>query len=297
MKTQQDNNMRVAGFTIVRNAVRYDYPIVESIRSALPLVDEMVVAVGQCEDGTRELVESIDDDKIRIIDTVWDDKIRTGGTVLAQQTNLAMKHCEGDWLLYLQADEVLHEADYGKIRKSMEKHQVNNSVEGLSFRYHHFICDYSIRDPLPYRRQIRIVKPGIGVRSHGDACGFRIHDRKLRKANTGAWVFHYGYVRPPESLTAKMDYFLSLYDGREVIPGEEQNELLQQYNLSTAEPFHGSHPEIMSERIAAKDWDTPPVPLLSRWRNPRYWKGMVYKNSRTIRRLLGMKAENHSKAA
>ncbi|MFM7853859.1 MAG: glycosyltransferase family 2 protein, partial [Flammeovirgaceae bacterium] len=37
--------MKTIGFTIVRNAIKYDYPIVEAITSILPLCDEVVVAV------------------------------------------------------------------------------------------------------------------------------------------------------------------------------------------------------------------------------------------------------------
>jgi hypothetical protein len=35
--------MKVGGFTFVRNVVKYDYPVVESIRSILPVVDEFIV--------------------------------------------------------------------------------------------------------------------------------------------------------------------------------------------------------------------------------------------------------------
>lgn len=288
--------MKVAGFTIVRNAVRYDYPIVESILSALPLVDSMLVAVGQGEDGTRELVQSIPSSKIEIIDTVWDDKLRTGGNVLAQQTDFAMQHCDGDWLLYLQADEVLHEEDHANIARRMRRYLNHPTVEGLSFRYHHFRADYGIRDPLPYRKQVRIIRPGVGIRSHGDACGFRVDGRKLQTAASGAWVYHYGYVKPPENMRKKMDYFLSLYDGRQVTPGDEQVEIPYEWNLSTCEPFEGSHPAIMQDRIRNKDWDTPPVVLTSRWRNPKYWQGFLYKNTRTLRRWTNFDSESKKAA-
>ena len=103
--------MFVSGFTIVRNAILFDYPITESILSLLPLVDELVVAVGQSRDATRQVVASIGSPKLRIVDTVWDESARLGGTVLAQQTNLALDECKGDWCFYLQADEVIHERD------------------------------------------------------------------------------------------------------------------------------------------------------------------------------------------
>ena len=81
--------MKVSGFTFVRNAIKYDYPVVEAIRSLLPICDEFIVAVGNSEDDTRNLVLSIGDPKIRIVDTIWDDSMREGGKVLAIETNKA----------------------------------------------------------------------------------------------------------------------------------------------------------------------------------------------------------------
>lgn len=276
--------MQVSGFTIVRNAVHYDYPVVESITSILPIVDEMIVAVGDCCDSTRELICSIDSPKLRIIDTVWDDALRQGGRVLAEQTNIALDACRGDWCFYIQADEVVHERDLDRIQAMMRRQLDNPQIEGLSFRYHHFRADYTIRDPLPYRRQVRIVRPGIGVRSAGDACGFKIGERSLRSVASGAWMYHYGYVKPPKHMAAKMDYFLSLYDGRRVQPGAEQEAENYAWNLTTCEPFTASHPAVMQARIARKDWQTPLVTLTPRWRNPKFWRGLVHKNTRTIRR-------------
>ena len=75
--------MKVCGFTFIRNAVTFDYPIVEAIQSILPVCDEFIVAVGNSEDNTRDLIESLNSPKIRIIDTEWDDSLRSGGKVLA----------------------------------------------------------------------------------------------------------------------------------------------------------------------------------------------------------------------
>ena len=64
--------MKVCGFSFVKNGVKFDYPVVEAITSILPICDKFIVAVGDCNDGTRALIESIGSDKIEIIDTVWD---------------------------------------------------------------------------------------------------------------------------------------------------------------------------------------------------------------------------------
>ena len=153
--------MKVCGFTIVRNAVKYSYPAVESIKSILPICDKMVVAVGNSSDGTLELIKSINDDKIIIIETVWDDTLREGGQVLAVETNKALDAIpsDTDWCFYIQADEVVHEKYHPIIRKEMEKWVNNPKVEGLLFKYLHFwgTFDYVGISRKWYRREIRIV--------------------------------------------------------------------------------------------------------------------------------------------
>ncbi len=275
--------MFVSGFTIVRNAILFDYPITESILSLLPLVDELIVAVGQSRDATRQAVTSIDSPKLRIVDTVWDESARLGGTVLAQQTNLALDECQGDWCFYLQADEVIHEHDYDRIRKAMASNLKRTRVEGLGFRYHHFRASYGIRDPLPYRFQTRIVRRSAGPRSYGDACGFLVDGRKPRSASTGAWMYHYGYVKPPPQMTAKMNYFSSLYDGNYVEPAEAMNGEAFEWDLRTCEAFRGTHPEVMQARIGSADWEIPIAGLIPRWRNPWFWNRLAHKNTRTFR--------------
>lgn len=66
----------ISGFTYVRNGLTYGYPFSASIKSLLPLVDELIVVVGDSDDGTREAVSAIRDSKIKIIDTVWDHELR-----------------------------------------------------------------------------------------------------------------------------------------------------------------------------------------------------------------------------
>ena len=81
--------MKVSGFTFIRNAIKYDYPIVEAIKSILPICDEFIIAIGNSEDETLQLIKNINSPKIKIIETVWDDSLRHGGQVLAIETNKA----------------------------------------------------------------------------------------------------------------------------------------------------------------------------------------------------------------
>src|SRR5439155_12850235 len=152
--------VRISGFTIARDAVRFDYPLAESLRSLLPLVDELIVAVGDCDDGTWELVQGIGDPRIRAFRTTWDLDRREN--VLSDETNKALDRCTGDWAVYLQADEVLHEHDLPLLRASLERYQ-HTRVEGLSFRYLHFYGSYETVQDNPlwfYRRATRAVRLG-----------------------------------------------------------------------------------------------------------------------------------------
>ncbi len=274
----------VSGFTIVRNAIRYDYPFRESIRSLLPLVDELVIAVGDSCDGTLDAIRAIASPKVRILETVWDTNLRKGGAVLAEQTNLALQACRGEWCFYLQADEVLHENDVDRIHQAMRKNFKSPHVDGLSFRYRHFCCDYSIIDPLPYRRQVRIIRNGRGIESVGDACGFDKTSSALRIKSSGAYVYHYGYVRPPDTLAIKTCYFESLYNDGTIEPGSEPLVGDFVFNLSRCQRFDGTHPSCMSERIQHKSWVAPKLHSKPLWRNWDYYSGLIRKNSRAVRR-------------
>lgn len=250
--------MRVSGFSFVRDAVRLHYPIAEAIRSALPLCDEFVVTVGECTDGTLERIRDIGDPKIKILQTEWDQKHFVHGAINAVQSNLALDHCTGDWCLYLQADEVLHEDDLPRIRAAMERWQDDPRVEGLLFDYLHFWGDFDrvhwTRNW--YRHEVRAVKRLPGIRSWKSAQGFRRDERKLFVRPTGARVFHYGWVRPPEVMKKKQMALDRLHHPEDWVQKRHPDEgLAFDYGpLEHVAKFRDTHPSVMREWIAAKDW-------------------------------------------
>ena len=97
--------MKISGFTFIKNAVAYDFPVVESVRSVLPVVDEFIIVAGDSSDGTDELLKAFDGEpKVRIIRTVWDTQTYDrGGMIYAQQTDVGLRACTGDWCLYIQS--------------------------------------------------------------------------------------------------------------------------------------------------------------------------------------------------
>ena len=290
--------MKVSGFTFVRNAVKYDYPVTESIRSVLPLCDEFIVAVGQSDDATRALVESVGDPRIRILDTVWDDSLREGGRVLAAETDKAFAGvaADSDWAFYIQADEVIHERYLPAIREAMVRYADDREVEGLLFDYTHFWGAYSYIGTSRrwYRREIRVIRNDRLIRSWKDAQGFRKEGQKLSVAPVDARVFHYGWVKPPEAQQAKQQSFHRYWHSdrwmEKSIPDTDR---FDYSGMSYLAPFTGTHPAVMHERVAKQNWDFHPEPggdrhsfkeaLLHLVETETGWRPGEYRNYRIIR--------------
>jgi hypothetical protein len=252
--------MKVSGFTFIRNAEKFDYPIVESIKSILPIVDEFVVLHGQSDDETLKLLQSIESDKVKIFDSVWNDSLRKGGKVLAVETDKAFQKIaeDSDWAFYLQADEVIHEKYHAVIVKAMADNLDNDEVEGLLFRYKHFYGSYDYEGDSRrwYRNEIRIIRNNKEICSYRDAQGFRKNDKKLKVRKIDACVYHYGWVKSPELQKAKTDFFPSLYHGENTEKKKSYSE--ESFDYSTIDSlalFSESHPKVMEKRIAAKNWD------------------------------------------
>lgn len=252
--------MKVIGFTIIRNTIKYDYPVVEAILSILPLCDEFVVAVGQSEDATLALIQNIHPQKIKIINTVWDDGLREGGRVLAVETDKAFQaiHADADWCFYIQADEVVHEKYHAVIRSAMAQFKDDPQVDGLLFHYKHFYgsYDYVGESWRWYRREIRIIKNNKNIFSYRDAQGFRKKpNEKLSVKLIDAYIYHYGWVREPAAMQRKQTAFSSLYHTDEWIDQHVAKATEFDYsNIDSLERFTETHPQVMRARIAHKNW-------------------------------------------
>jgi len=254
--------MRISGFSFVKNAVKLYYPVVESIRSILPLVDEFVIACGDSDDGTTELVRSISDSKINIIETVWDKRHFVKGAINAVQTNIALDACTGDWCLYLQADEVMHERYFPVLRKKMDRYLTVPEVEGFLFDYVHFYGSYDLYQVAHnwYEKEIRIVRNGTGVRSWESAQSFRIDRRKLQVVPADAKIYHYGWVRPPVNMMKKQIALSSVHHEKEWVTKHypDSEATFDFGSLKTCKNFTGTHPAVMKERIASINWEVKP---------------------------------------
>lgn len=247
--------MKISGATFVRNAVRFDYPVRESILSILPICDEFVINVGESEDETLDLVRSIPGEGLRILTSTWDEGLRSGGCILSDQTNLAITECTGDWIFYIQADEVVHERYLAGVRSRMERYLDIEEVEGLLFDFKHFYgSHFLVKDERGwYRREIRVIRNHIGVRSWRDAQGFRLGGRKLRVVPAGAEVFHYGWARDPAIMLSKQKNLDRYWHDDAWL--EDRYSKGFSIEIKGVMPFTDSHPAVMQDRIRTATWD------------------------------------------
>jgi hypothetical protein len=258
---------------MVKNATKLYYPIKAVVASILPIVDEFVIALGDCDpdDRTREEVESLQSSKVRIIDTVWDLKKYPNGTENAHQTDIAKEQCSGDWLFYLQADEVVHEKYLPVIQEHCQKYLDDQEVEGLLFNYVHFWGDYEHHQIGHnwYKKEIRIIRNDPEIHSWESAQSFRripdfdgLHYRqqegtyKLKVAQIPAYVYHYGWVRPPHFMQNKKKSLDTIHKGQERVAElyKDKPDYFDYGPLGRAARFEGTHPEVMQEFIRQFDW-------------------------------------------
>ncbi|HRP56467.1 glycosyltransferase family 2 protein [Agriterribacter sp.] len=277
----------------------------ESIQSILPLVDEFVVALGNCDedDNTLEEIQSIGSDKIKIIHTVWDLEKYPNGTEYARQTDIAKNECKGDWLFYLQSDEVIHEKYLPVIKKRCEAFLHDKDIEGLLFDYKHFWGDYDhyIESHGWYAKEIRIIRNLPYIHSWGDAQSFRnipdfdgvnYHQKKgtykLRVAGAGAWVYHYGWVRPPRYMQTKQKAFTAIYKGNAFAENNFGNgdQEFNFGNLDKLNIFNEKHPKVMENMINRFDWQDKLHPNISP--DPR----VKHKHEKLKNRLLSYVEKN-----
>jgi hypothetical protein len=253
--------MKVTGFSIIKNAVKFGYPIRESITSILPVCNNFILTVGDSNDGTKELIQGMNEPSIQLIDSIWDETITKEGRILAVETNKAFAQVpnDSDWAFYIQGDEVVHEKDLDTILKAMEKYKNDERVDGLLFNYLHFwgSFDYVGSSSRWYRNEIRVIRNDKSFYSYRDAQGFRKKEnKKLQVKAIDAYIYHYGWVRPPKAMKNKQigagKYWGEGNYNPELVKFDEHE--FDYSSIDVLKKFDGIHPSVMLPHIKNQNW-------------------------------------------
>lgn len=239
--------MRVSGFTFLKNGQMLGYPFIQSIESILPIVDEFIIALGPCDDETEAMLLAMNEPKLKIIHTQWNEKMKDRGYVYGQQKMIAQFNSTGDWVFYLEADEVVHEDDLKNIQSAMHTYLDDDEVEALVFDYLHFYGNKNsyLWSPGWYRRAPRILKNSI--RSYApDGLFWLVLDKNKvgrypKAALANATMYHYGWIRSEEEMNTKSRQVQQYWDK------VHQKIDYSQINQNIIHEFKGTHPHNMLE--------------------------------------------------
>ena len=221
------------------------------------------MSVGESDDDTLGLIQSINSDKMEIIHSVWDDRLRKGGEVLAIETNKVFDAIpeEYDWAFYVQADEIVHEKFLDTIREAMERYVDQPEVEGLLFNYLHFFGSFRyVADSRSwYRKEVRVIRNNKNIRSFRDAQGFRESDKQLRVKALDAFIYHYGWVKHPKIMREKALNNRKYWHPDENVESGTYKQFHQEQfdftKVDSIQEFDGDHPAVIKDLIEKMNWD------------------------------------------
>lgn len=215
--------------------------IARCINSVKDVVDEIVVVDTGSKDKTVEIAESLG---ARVIHTKWEDDF-------SKARNTAIENAKSDWILFLDADEVVKREDVGKIRPLLE----DDTVEAYMFKFVNYGGDSvsSGRTQIHYNfklfrnnGKLRYVYP-----IHENLKNV-VDNRALIYKESGITILHYGYLKETRIEKNKTQRYINMLSKYLLT---HPNDLFQHLNLGV-EYFNAKeydkalkHLQIVQKRI------------------------------------------------
>lgn len=261
MQPKSLNSIKLYGFGVLKNGIKFDFPFRESVLSFKPIVENVYYVLGDSEDATDQAFQKFDFCKIE--HSIWDTSVK-GGLVISVETNKALSFLRrsvdlnNSWGIYLQADEVLHEEDFDIINNDI-RYAEENGYDAISFQYLHFWQthhDIAISKTW-YPNEIRAIKLNSEIVSWGDGQSFK-NCQKIFYSK--ARIFHYGHVREQSAYKNKIHFQTSFHhEASKVKRKLKKGERESKKHKSIL--YFGTHPAVMKERILRMNdiWELPTV--------------------------------------
>jgi glycosyltransferase involved in cell wall biosynthesis len=112
------NEPTLSGYLTTLDCIKHKYPYEQSILSLLGFCDEVIIVDGGSKDGTWERLSEIADSnpRLKLISNERDWSHKRFAVFDGDQKAVARRHCTGDFCWQMDADEVLEEKDWAKVR-------------------------------------------------------------------------------------------------------------------------------------------------------------------------------------
>lgn len=216
--------MTLSGVLPLRNGVSLGYPFDLAIRSLQRLCDEVIVSVDRSgDDGTYERVVALGP---TVLESQWDMANHRAGdgisSEIAKQTMIVVAAARGDWVLSLQADEMIHEADVPVIRRAIEQAD-RDGVTGLELERLFFYgleayrSDWTV--PL-----LRLFRAGRWAPDPVSGAMQFVPVGPQAKRLIEPKIYHYSRVGDPRSVALRIRNLDSFYHEPETLLGVQEVE-------------------------------------------------------------------------
>lgn len=156
--------MKITGIISIKNGIGLGYPFPIVIDNLSRLCDNVIVGLDNRPEFSADwtMTHSLGLSNVQIVDAPWDDSNRNDGSEIAiQMDNLVniAKEQGSDWVVVMQADELLHDDDFPMLLAFMERN-LYTEVTGFSMQRLYFWKDLDTVRTDWAANLVRIFKPG-----------------------------------------------------------------------------------------------------------------------------------------
>lgn len=231
-------NHTLTGITLVRQANRLGYPWKQCVKALTDLCDQVIINVDiHSDDGMLDDLKKLTSKNHQFYLSVWDMKNTGDGRMLANEANKTLPEVTSDWVIYLQADEMIHQQDMHSLRLYLDTLPSNTTQVELLRTY--FWKDLNSRAPQYEIYLGRIFRKGTHTVG-GD--GMYLNRLKGEIIRSPYWIYHYSRMGPEEKVAARVKNLDQLFhDDVSVTKTFSYNE------EPVLIPYTGTHPDGIEE--------------------------------------------------
>ena len=209
----------------------------QCLNSVKDIVDEIIIVDTGSTDKTKEIAKKFN---AKIFDFKWIDDFSAA-------RNESIKHAAKDWILVMDADEVIEKNDLEKIKNAVndadftgfsleQRSYMNNYFEGAEKNYSALELVKSYPFYIPHFL-VRLFKNNLGLRFR-----HRIHElvedsikeKGLKCKKTDIILHHFGSLKGEELVSSKAEEYSKIITGQ-----LEENPESARYNYQAARMFLG----------------------------------------------------------
>jgi len=269
-RQEKTSDPTLGGSLFIRNAIQFDYCVIEALNSLCAVCDKVVVVDASSTDGTLDLLIEAQKSlpNLRVIKGAnWECANNLDRLRLLADT--AKNYLDTDWHFMLQGDEVIHESSFKSIRKAIQNKKWTSYIVrrcNLFGDLNHYL-KYDIPQEHKPCSDAVIRLATRNWNAYGDAESLQVDPKYMGHNELDhITIFHYGFVRRDANCIDKTISMQSWFWGPgstpdqrvvEMTGGRYEWEKLKSRDLLAAIPM--SHPKFSAAWAAERQKEKIPV--------------------------------------